>query len=263
VVINNVIRVDDIEKASNKRVKVLEARPVDNPNAAGKTDPNSVAIFNPDVPAGPGAKPRKPVKIDQVITDRKMRNIPPLDTQSDQGVVSGQTTDKNAQPMPQIAPPKGQLPADGKTTSGMPRIDKGKPPMPIDGGKMQSDSQGNVIIKKKKDVKPFANEPPPVMKSPDVKAPPSPGAEAPIGKPKRDKGLFNQPMNGDNGNPPLQKFNKNKSGGPMPPKVDQKTFQPDQKGQPPQGQDNLGKKPRNVPGKVECDPNVQTCPPAQ
>ena len=55
---------------------VLEEKVVDNPDAAGKADSNSVAIFNPEVKEEPAAKPKKTMKIEEVVKEREAKGIP-------------------------------------------------------------------------------------------------------------------------------------------------------------------------------------------
>ena len=76
IVLNNAITVDDIEKRTKKKVVVLEEKAVDNPDAAGKADSNSVAIFNPEVKEEPNAKPKKTRKVEEVVKERKAKGIP-------------------------------------------------------------------------------------------------------------------------------------------------------------------------------------------
>ena len=53
----------------------LKEKAVDSPDAAGKADGNSVAIFNPEVMEEPDAKPKKIAKIEEVVTERKAKDI--------------------------------------------------------------------------------------------------------------------------------------------------------------------------------------------
>ena len=76
IVVNNAIEVDTIEKRTKKKVAVLEEKAVDNPDAAGKSDSNSVAIFNPEVKEEPNAKPKKTRKIEEVVKEREAKAIP-------------------------------------------------------------------------------------------------------------------------------------------------------------------------------------------
>ncbi len=245
IVVNNVIQVNDIERATNRKVPILTEKPVNNPNAVGKRDQNSVAIFNPDVKPDAGMKPKKAFKVDEVIADRKARGIRPQDAPSDPVVVPGQPPDKNT-----VVPFK-----------------------PSDKGAPKGDSQGKVDMKKGKDFKPPINQPP-VMDAPVTKMPPqkppmvkAPPVDQPMPMPKRNKPAFNPPMNNGNGNdaPILRgdQFNKKKGGDMMPPPNIQKNMQPPPNGQPPKDQNFGGKKPPENKGRVPCDPKLENCPPVQ
>jgi hypothetical protein len=74
-VVNDVIKVDDIEKKTKKKVVILEEKAVDKPDAAGKADSNSVAIFKPEVKEGPDAKPKKTRKVEEVVKEREAKAI--------------------------------------------------------------------------------------------------------------------------------------------------------------------------------------------
>ena len=76
IVLNNAIKVDDIEKKTRKKVVVLETKAVDNPDTAGKADSNSVAIFNPEVKEEPNANPIKTRKVEEVVKEREAKAIP-------------------------------------------------------------------------------------------------------------------------------------------------------------------------------------------
>ena len=80
IVVNNVINVNFIEEKTNKKVVVHKERQADNPEAAGKADDNSVAIFNADVQDEPQAKPKKVRKTEEVAQDRKSKGFKPEDT---------------------------------------------------------------------------------------------------------------------------------------------------------------------------------------
>ena len=88
IVVNNVIAVDTVEKRTKKKVKVLEEKVVDNPDAVGKADSNSVAIFNPEVKDQPDAKPKKAKKVEEVVKERKAKGIPELDQPTDQAATT-------------------------------------------------------------------------------------------------------------------------------------------------------------------------------
>jgi hypothetical protein len=119
IVINNVIQVNDIEKATNTKVKVLEEKPATNPAAVGKTDATSVAIFNPDVKVDANAKPKTTLQVEEVVTARKAKGILPEDVPSDQPAGGASTVNKNALPPTPTGKPAAnvQLPAHGKATT--------------------------------------------------------------------------------------------------------------------------------------------------
>ena len=98
IVINNVIEVNYIEKETKSKVKVFEEKAVNNPDAVGKTDTNSVAIFNPDVKDAADAKPKKTRKVEEVATERKAKGIPPQDQPADQTGAPAVGADTTAQP---------------------------------------------------------------------------------------------------------------------------------------------------------------------
>lgn len=91
IVVNNVITVDDIEKRTSTKVVVLEEKAVDNPDAAGKADSTSVAIFNPEVKEETGAKPKKIRKIEEVVKEREAKGIPEQEQPSSEAAT---TTDE-------------------------------------------------------------------------------------------------------------------------------------------------------------------------
>lgn len=73
IVVNNVIDVDFIEQRTNREVRVVEERVVENPDEAGRVDDNSVAIFNADVEAKEDAKPKEVVQTQEVKKRRAER----------------------------------------------------------------------------------------------------------------------------------------------------------------------------------------------
>jgi hypothetical protein len=279
IVINNVIQVNEIEKATNTKVPVLAEKPVSTPDAVGKTDPNTVAIFNPDVKAEDTAKPKKTLKVEQVITDRKAKGIEPSDVPAEQPVVPGQTLDKTVPPIPPAVQPtaKAQVPVDGKASTDAPATTKDKtvvdPAKPVD-GTPKVDAQGKVDVKKGKDIPqvvvpiapadtPVVKQPPaaaasaikvPRVKTPDV-VPPL--IEAPVQKPKQEKTVGTPPADSGKAKTDVP-MDKPKAGTKAVPQDTQKNDQ-----QQPKDQNANGKKPNDPQGKVKCDPNVGTCPPAQ
>jgi uncharacterized protein DUF6600 len=119
IVVNNVITVDDIEKKTKKKVVVLEEKAVDNPDAAGKADSNSVAIFNPEVKEETAAKPKKTRKIEEVVKEREAKGIPKEEQPSSEAAT---TTDepvikpKKDKAIGAVAPQDEQQDADQPAT---------------------------------------------------------------------------------------------------------------------------------------------------
>ena len=285
IVINNVIQVSEIEKATNTKVMVLAEKSVSNPDAVGKTDPNTVAIFNPEVKVDVSAKPKQALQVEQVITDRKTKGIQPTDVPADQPVVPSQTLDKNVQPATPAAQPaaKAPIPADGRTKAEVPVVKPGQtavdPLKPADNGSAKVDTQGKADAKKGKDVQPVIIQPAPAVapvvklppaastpaiKVPDLKAPEAvaPVVEAPLAKPKQDKAAVTPPA--DTGKSTIGvPVTKQKALDATAPQDTQKNDKPKQTGQQPKDQNANGKKPKDEQGKVKCDPNVEICPPAQ
>ena len=66
VVVNNFIDIDVIEEKTDKKVVVHEAKQASNPAAAGKTEGETVAIFDAEVKEDPVAKPKKVTKVEEV-----------------------------------------------------------------------------------------------------------------------------------------------------------------------------------------------------
>ena len=245
IVINNVIQVNDIEKASNTKVTALVEKPVSTPDAVGKTDASSVAIFNPDVKIDTNAKPKTTLKVEQVITTRKAAGIQPQDVPSDQPAA------------------KALVPADGKANTDVPAVVKqdksGTDALkPVDQSPPKGDAQGKADVSKSKDALPAVTSPPPAV-APAIKAPatdPNKGkpavtspvdtgkatSDAPVdmSKKKKDAGANNQQPKGQNATPPA-----------------------DAQTQPAGGKKAQEPAKKNDKGKVKCDPNVETCPPAQ
>lgn len=273
-VINNAVPVNDIERATNTKVIVQTEKPVTNPDAVGRNDPNSVAIFNPDVKTDASVKPKKIFKIDEVISQRKAKGIQPEPVPPEQPVVPGQTLDKAGQPIPPAVMPsaKGQVPVDGKAAVDTPPVNQGKsvvvPLKPMDAGNPKFNAQGKIDAKKGKGSEPMTIQPPPpqavpvappVLKAPAVTVP---VVNTPMPKPKREKTFGNAPVGNGNAAPvmPMEKLNNKKLGGQqVAPPVVQPTPSPPK----PTDQNASGKKPVGEKGKAKCDPNVEPCPPSQ
>jgi hypothetical protein len=66
VVVNNFIDIDVIEDKTDKKVVVYEAKPASDPEAAGKTEGETVAVFDAEVREDPVAKPKKVKKVEEV-----------------------------------------------------------------------------------------------------------------------------------------------------------------------------------------------------
>jgi hypothetical protein len=88
IVVNNVIDVGLIEQRTNTKVVVLEEKAVDNPDAAGKADDNSVAIFNPEVTEETSAKPKKARKVEEFVKEREAKGIPEQEQPADQAATT-------------------------------------------------------------------------------------------------------------------------------------------------------------------------------
>lgn len=97
IVVNNAIDIDFIEKRTDKKVAVVDERPADSPDAAGKADGNSVAIFNPKVMDDANAKPEKTKKVDEVVKEREAKGIPQEEQSSGLSPAPAAGTDQNAQ----------------------------------------------------------------------------------------------------------------------------------------------------------------------
>jgi hypothetical protein len=82
IVVNNVITIDNIETQTKQKVVVLEEKAVDNPEAVGRADSNSVAIFNPEMKEEPDAKPKKVMTVAEFVKAREAKGNPMLATGS-------------------------------------------------------------------------------------------------------------------------------------------------------------------------------------
>lgn len=245
IVINNVIQVSDIEKATNKKVKVLEEKHVNNPDAAGKTDTNSVAIFNPIVADSTDAKPKNPKKVEEIVVERKAKGIQPVDVPPDQVTAPAPTLDKNGKPIAPvtIAPPV----ADTKAKTDVPVVKPDKPvvdaPKPADPVTPKVDAPAKVEV-----------APQPAVKVP---VPPvAPVVVAPVAKPKIEKVVKTPPA-------PALEPPKKKVAEPAAPVVVAPPAAP--KAPAADGKTKIVVPPPEKTGKgaVVCDPNVETCPPVK
>ncbi len=66
VVVNNFIDIDVIEEKTDKKVVVHEPKPASDPEAAGTTDGETVAVFDAEVKEDPVAKPKKVKKVEEI-----------------------------------------------------------------------------------------------------------------------------------------------------------------------------------------------------
>ncbi len=288
IVINTAIQVNDIEKATNKKVPVLVEKPVTNPNAMGKSDGTSVAIFNPDVKVDTTAKPQKAVKVEEIVSARKAQGVKPEDLTANQPAGAAPTLDKNGKPVvpadqpaakvqapadTKVQPPadaKAPAPADTKANVDAPVVGKQDKPKvdalkPADAVAPKVDANGKVEVKKSTDTTPVVKAPD--AKKPEVKTAPAPApvVVAPAEKPKVAKPVVAPPVV-DTGKPaPDAQIQKKKDAAGS----DSKTVAP--KVAPPaavpaapaDGKKATDAMKKNEPGKAKCDPNVETCPPAQ
>lgn len=289
IVVNNVIQVNEIEKATNTKVTALAEKPVSNPDAVGKTDANTITIFNPEVKVDETAKPKKALQVEQVVTDRKAQGIQPADVSADQPVVSGKTLDKNSQSTTTTAQPgaKADVPADGKTTTEVPVVkpdQKAVEPMkPAANGSAKVDTQDKVDVKKGKEEAPPIVTPPAQADAPVVKQAPAastPAAKVPAvktpevdepvvepsAKTKRDKSqeksVVTPPEDTAKSTPDVP-VTKQKSGDAPVKQDTEKNDQAKQNGQQPKDQKMNAKKPKGTQDNTECDPGTENCPPAE
>ncbi len=333
IVINNVIQVNEIEKATNTKVPVLIEKPVTDPNAVGKTDATTVAIFNPDVKVDTTAKPKKALKVEEVVFARKAQGIQPEDLTSDQPAAAAPKLDKNGKPIAPANQPaaaavtldkngKPIAPVDQPAAAAVTLDKNGKPIAPADqpaakvqvpaDGKANADAPAVVApvvkapdlktapaavpvietpVEKPKVVVPAAKAPDvktppaaapvvdapvtkpkvvaPVVKVPEVKTPPAtaPVVEAPVEKPKKVKPVVTPPA--DTGKAttdvPVEKSKKKKDAGTTDQKTIDQSATPPADAQTPPADGKKAQEPvkKDEKGKAKCDPNVETCPPAQ
>ena len=256
IVINNVIQVNEIENATNAKVPVLVEKPVSDPNAVGKIQGNSVTIFNPEVAVDTTAKPKQAVKVEEVVTARKAQGIQPADVPAE----TAPALDKNGKPITPADQPavKAQDSTGGNATPEAPAI-------------IKQDPNGTITPK------PAVVAPPvktPEVKTPEVKTPevktapaPVPSAEVPAVAPKKDKTIVTPPA--DTGTPkidvPIDKSTKKQDAGKPDPKTIDEKATPPAVTQPPPADGKKAQEPtkKDEKGKTKCDPNIETCPPAE
>ena len=123
IVVNNVIEVGLVEKETKTKVIVLEEKPVNSPDAIGKTDGKTVTIFNPDVKVEASAKPAAIKKVEDVAKDRVAKGVPPLDTTVDTSKAPAKATDGTTPPVAKTT--DGTTPPAAKTDT--PVVDPNKP----------------------------------------------------------------------------------------------------------------------------------------
>jgi hypothetical protein len=70
-VINNFMDVDVLERRTKRDIAIYEVQPTDRPEAAGKREQNTIAVFNPEVNEEPTAKPRRLKRTEDVIKKKK------------------------------------------------------------------------------------------------------------------------------------------------------------------------------------------------
>ena len=277
IVINNVIQVNEIEKATNTKVPVLIEKPVTDPNAVGKTDATSVAIFNPDVKVDTTAKPTKALKVEEVVSARKAQGVQPEDLTSDQPAAAVPTLDKKGKPITPVDQPaaKVDVPADGKANTDAPAS---VPALkaPVEKPNLAVPVVKAPVVKSAPAAAPVVEAPvaepkvvAPVVEVPQVKTPPAiaPVVEAPLEKPKKVKPIVTPPA--DTGkvttDVPLDKSQKKKDSGTTDQNTIDQNATPPADAQTPPADGKKAKQPvkKDEKGKAKCDPNVETCPPAQ
>ncbi|MEP6828083.1 MAG: hypothetical protein ABJA10_08410 [Aestuariivirga sp.] len=152
------------------------------------------------------------------------------------------------------------------------------PLKPANNGGAKVDTQGKVDVKKGKEPTPVLTAPapgdapivkqPPAATTPAIKVPAlktpdaaAPVIEVPLAKPKLDQAVTPPADTGKStSDVPVT---KQKAGDAPVPQDTQKNDQPKPTGQQPKDQNAKYKNPKDGKDKVKCDPNVETCPPAQ
>ena len=234
IVVNNVIEVGLVEKETKTKVVVLEEKPVNSPDAIGKTDGKTVTIFNPDVKVEASAKPAAIKKVEDVAKDRVTKGVAPLDTTVDQTKAPAKASDGTTPPAAKAEPPvddpnkpKTDNKAPAKATDGTtPPAAKAEPPV-VDPNKPKTDNKAPT-------------------KATDGTTAPAAKADAPVV---------------DQNAPKTEKSTKPVEAQPVKPKIEpKKTDQ--QNGEQPKAD----KKKPDASAKAKakaCDPAVEDCPPAQ
>lgn len=295
IVINNVIQVNEIETATNTKVVVLQEKAVTTPDAAGKIDANSVAIFNPEVKVDAAAKPKKTVKVEEVVTERKAKGIQADDMVSDQPAAVTPTLDKNGKPIAPAEQPAAASPAVDKNGKAIPPAEQPVTTAPT------VDKNGKPVTASEQPADTAKAPETPKDAKPAVVVPPvteAPAAEAPVVKTKKDKAApadttkatkdvpVDQAQKGKVTSEPVapqetpqvkdpkkveqqpadeqQTKKKKKDGatGDQQP-ADQKAAAPVDEQTPPADTNAKAKPAKKGAPADKCDPNTETCPPAQ
>ncbi len=248
IVINNVIQVNEVEKATNTKVKVLEEKSATTPAEAGKTDDNSVAIFNPEVKADASAKPKKAAKVEEIITERKSQGIEPTDVPAEQAAAEAPKLDKNGKPIVSADKPVVETQTPG---------DKPKADAPAE------IKQENTVTATKKPVDaPAENADKAVTDAPVDKSKKKKVVEDTVAP--KDAQQEVQPQQSDQ-KPTDQKQKKKKNATQTDQQpVDENAAAPSKSVTPPadaKSDEPPAKKGKK--GKEKCDANLETCPPAE
>jgi uncharacterized protein DUF6600 len=166
IVVNNVLTIDNIEKRTKKKVVALEEKAVDNPEAAGKADSNSVAIFMPEVKEEPDARPKKIAKIEDVVKERESKAI----TKQEQPEQAATTIDQ-----PVTKPKKDKatgavVPQDEQQNADQPDIEKiveapanEQTAPPINKKKKKAEEPANTVQKGQPECDPAVTDCPPAQ----------------------------------------------------------------------------------------------------
>jgi hypothetical protein len=91
IVVNNVIDVDFIEKHTDKEVVVHEVKAAEDPEAAGKTDEDTVAVFDPEVKKEDDVKPADTKKVEEVAKERAALAPEEAEGEQAEGAAEGET----------------------------------------------------------------------------------------------------------------------------------------------------------------------------
>jgi hypothetical protein len=262
IVVNNVIEVGLVEKETKTKVIVLEEKPVNSPDAIGKTDGKTVTIFNPDVKVEASAKPAAIKKVEDVAKDRVAKGVPPLDTTVVTSKAPAKATDGTTPPAAKVNTPVVD-PNAAKTDNKAPKATDGTA-LPT----AKTDAPAVDLNTPKIDKKAPA-------KATDGTTPPAAKVETPVVDPNKPKTDNKAPVKATDGTTPpaakagasvvdqnapkTEKSTKPVETQPVQPKAkSQKTDQ--QNGEQPKAEK---KKPEAGRKAKACDPAVEDCQPAQ